>query len=273
MDSVGFDISELFKLFGLKKVILLFLGFYLIGLLSNKVTLVSETLQKKFTSRRLLILKLATVISFSLYIVGSVFLIYSVLKPPKELLIAIGGSAAVAVGFALKDIISSIIAGFILLFDRPFQVGDRVNFGDVYGEVTKIGLRTVRLNTLDDNLVTIPNSKFVTDVVSSGNAGALDMMVVATFNLSLNTNLKLAEDVLKEVVATSRFAYLKKPISIVFNEENQGELFWMKMTVKAYVLDVRYEKAFLSDIIVRGNEAILDNRIDRPQKIFRTLPV
>ncbi len=43
----------------------------------------------------------------------------------------------------------------------------------------------MRLVTLDDNLVTIPNSKFLTDVVSSGNSGALDMMVVVSFHLSI----------------------------------------------------------------------------------------
>jgi small-conductance mechanosensitive channel len=270
MDSSSFDISEFFKLFEFKKVILLIFGFFIIGQLSNQITRLSEALQKRFTSRRLLILKITTVLTFSLYIVGTVFLFYSILSPPKELLIAIGGSAAVAIGFALKDIVSSIIAGIILLFDRPFQVGDRVSFGDTYGEITKIGLRAVRLVTLDDNLVTVPNSKFVTDAVSSGNAGALDMMIVANFNISLHSDLRQAEQILREVVATSRFVYLKKSISIVFEEVNQGELFWIKMSVKAYVLDVRYEKAFLSDIILRGNEALLENNIPRPIKKLQT---
>jgi small-conductance mechanosensitive channel len=181
MDSSTFDVSEFFKLFEFKKIILLIFGFFIIGQLSNQITKLLEALQKRFTSRRLLILKITTVLTFTLYIVGSVFLFYAILRPPKELLIAIGGSAAVAIGFALKDIVSSVMAGIILLFDRPFQVGDRVSFGNTYGEITKIGLRAVRLVTLDDNLVTVPNSRFVTDEVSSGNAGALDMMIVANF--------------------------------------------------------------------------------------------
>jgi len=267
MDSTGIDnFSEFFKLFEVKKIILLLIGFLLMSIISKQVTKVSDSLQLKFTTRRLLILKITTIITFGLYIAGTIFLFYSVLNPPKELLVAIGGSIAVAVGFALKDIVSSMMAGLILLFDRPFQVGDRVHFDGVYGEISKIGLRAVRLKTLDDNLVTIPNSKFVTDAVSSGNAGALDMMIVANFNIDLNSDLRLAREIMREVVATSRYVYLKKPISIVFEEVNKGELFWVQMSAKAYVLDVRYEKAFQTDIVLRGNEALKENNILRPLK-------
>jgi hypothetical protein len=50
------------------------------------------------------------------------------------------------------------------MFDRPFQVGDRVSYGGEYGDIIKIGLRSVRMNTLDDNIITIPNNKVFTDV-------------------------------------------------------------------------------------------------------------
>lgn len=265
MDNPSLDnISEFFKLFELRKIVLLVFGYFVLSFIANYIYKFSEGLQRKFASKRLFILKVTTVLSFSIYILGSIFLFYSVLRPPKELLIAIGGSAAVAIGFALKDIVSSIMAGLILLFDRPFQVGDRVQFGETYGEITKIGLRAVRLNTLDDSLVTIPNSKFVTEAVASSNAGALDMMVVCSFHLALESDLRLARETAREVVSTSRYCYLKKPVSVVFEEKNTGELFFIEMKVKAYVLDVKYEKAFQTDVIMRGNEALKEKALLRP---------
>ena len=51
-----------------------------------------------------------------------------------EVLIAVGGTVAVAIGFALKDFVASIVAGLVILVDRPFQVGDRVSFDGYYGE-------------------------------------------------------------------------------------------------------------------------------------------
>ena len=260
------DISLLiFDFFKLDKVFLFLFLVCIIVLVVKLVSVWSEKLQAKFSGKRLVILQVTTVFSFVSYLLGILGVFYYVFQPSRDLLVAVGGSAAVAVGFALKDLVGSMIAGFILLFDRPFQVGDRVSFGDVYGEIKNIGLRSVRLNTLDDNLVTIPNSKFLTDVVASGNSGALDMMVVIPFYFSVTQDLNKVKELLHEVVITSRFAFLEKPVSIVFEEVALANNFVIKGIVKAYVIDVKYEKAFLSDITTRGNFVLNENNVIRPK--------
>ncbi len=105
--------------------------------------------------------------------------------------------------------------------------------------------------------------------MASGNSGALDMMIVVNFNLSFDSDLWKAKSLLQEVVATSRFAYLKKPITIVAEEMPIGDLFFIQLKVKAYVLDVRYEKAFQTDIVMRGNDVLSKNNIMRPIKTIR----
>lgn len=248
------------------KIFLFILAILLIVISVKLITKWSEYLQVQFASKRLMILQITTIISFALYLFGSIGFFYVIFKPTRDIMVAVGGSAAVAFGFALKDLVGSIIAGFILLFDRPFQVGDRVSFGEFYGEIKSIGLRSVRLQTLDDNLVTIPNSKFLTDSVSSGNTGALDMMIVVNFHISLHENLSLVRDILHEVVITSRFVYLEKPVAISFEEIPSSETFIIKASVKAYVFDVKFEKAFLSDVTIRGNKQLFAKNIQRPIK-------
>lgn len=248
----------------LDKIVLFVFLIACIVLLVKIINLWSEKLQVKFSGKRLVILQVATIFSFFLYLCGFLGSFYMVFKPSREVLVTIGGSAAVAIGFALKDLVGSVIAGFILLFDRPFQVGDRVSFADVYGEIKSIGLRSVRLQTLDDNMVTIPNSKFLTDVVASGNSGALDMMIEANFHVSIYENLERIKTLLHEVVITSRFVFLEKSVIITFNEIPLSNTFVIKVSVKAYVLDVKFEKAFLSDLIARGNKILLENSISRP---------
>ena len=228
-------------------------------------------LSERFPARRLLFHQLATTIGFFIYVSGGLFLIYAVLNPSKQLLLAVGGGAAVAIGFSLKDLVASLFAGLILLFDRPFQVGDRVTFGDTYGEITSIGLRAVRLQTLDDNLVTIPNSRFIVDQVASGNAGALDMMVVMPFHLALHADIALARGILHETVVTSQFVYLKKPVIIVASEVVVGNMLALRLTAKAYVLDVRFEKDFETDVVLRTTEAFREHAIERPAISFSRL--
>lgn len=256
----------IFDFFKLDKIFLFLFLVFCIFISVKILNLWSQKTQERFSGKRLVILQMTTVLSFVTYLVGVIGAFYYVFRPSNELLVALGGSAAVAFGFALKDLVGSMIAGFILLFDRPFQVGDRVSFADTYGEIKNIGLRSVRLSTLDDNLVTIPNSKFLTDVVSSGNSGALDMMVVIPFYLSIYQNLDEVRKMLYEVIITSRFVYLEKPVNIVFEEISLSNNFVIKASVKAYVLDVKYEKAFLSDITIRGNRVLNAHGIKRPVK-------
>jgi small-conductance mechanosensitive channel len=251
----GFDIQRLVAL-GVAALALIWVV--------RTINRIGARFSEKFPARRLLILQVHTSIAFFLYIFGGGVILYSLLYPAKELLYAIGGGTAVAIGLSLKDFASSLVAGLVLLFDRPFQVGDRVQFGDTYGEITSIGLRSVRLQTLDDSTVTIPNSRFISESVSSGNAGALDMMIVIPFHFSLDADIQMARDIIYETVVTSRFAYLKKPVSITASEVAVAERLALQLTAKAYVLDVRYEKTFQTDVVMRATKAFKEKGITRP---------
>ncbi|MBK6286579.1 MAG: mechanosensitive ion channel [Gammaproteobacteria bacterium] len=263
-DNVLSQVATLANMFDVARMSLLILGIAAIAFTNAAVRRLGQALMQRFPSRRFLILQFATLISFTVYIGGSLVLVVGVLQPPREFLIAIGGSAAVAVGFALKDIAASIVSGLILLFDRPFQVGDRVSFDNVYGEIVSIGLRSVRLQTLDDNLVTIPNSRFINDITASANAGALDMMVVTDFHLALDVDINLARDLVRQVIVTSRFAYLKKPVTFSIEEVAVAERLAIRLRAKAYVLDVVYEKALQSDITLRSSELFRQYGLARP---------
>ncbi len=250
------NLLQISGVFSMDNVLLLLLSLIGLVLFVKALEKLGEMIYSKLPSRRMLISQVVTVSAFMIYVFGSSYLVYVILRPPKELMIAITGSAAVAIGLSLKDLVASVIAGFILLFDRLFQVGDRVTFGDTYGEITSIGLRAVRLVTLDDNVITIPNNRFMTDVVASGNAGALEMMLVFDFHV--------ARDLLYEIVVASRYVYLNRPVTIVVAEVVVAEVLAMQLRAKAYVIDVRFEKAFQTDVYMRCTEAFREWSIKRP---------
>jgi len=220
-----------------------------------------DAMGERFTGYRLLLKQASAVSRFGVIILATAVVTSSVFHFTDELLLAVGGSVAVAVGFAFKDLLASLMAGIILLFDRPFQVGDRVEFDGSYGEVKEIGLRTVRLVTLDDNLVSIPNHRFLNDVVACANAGALDQMCVLDFWIGCGEDFGQAKRLVYEAAATSRYVYLAKPILVNVREVPVGagtERFAIKITVKAYVLDGRYETAFGTDITERAKRAFVN---------------
>jgi small-conductance mechanosensitive channel len=219
----------------------------------------------QFASRRLAMQKIATVAQFLIFIITVVIVIALSFRIDKTVLTLIGGTAAVAIGFAMKDIVASFIAGIIIIMDRPFQVGDRVSFDGFYGDITAIGLRSVRLQTLDDNTITIPNSKFLSDITSSGNYGALDMQVVIDFHVGVDQDLERARTIVTEAALSSRYVYLAKPVVVLVTQEIIQSLVTVRLRLKAYVLDTQHEKAFETDITLRCLRAMHAANITTPR--------
>ncbi|MCO4769504.1 MAG: mechanosensitive ion channel [Deltaproteobacteria bacterium] len=230
-----------------------------------------DQLGERFTDRRLLLKKVAALSRFFIYLLIVVIISTSVLALESEALLAVAGSIGVAVGFAFKDLLASVIAGVILLMDQPFQVGDRVTFGTYYGEVKEIGLRSVRVVTLDDNLVTIPNALFLSEAVASANAGQLDAMVVVPFYIAAAEDYEKAQEIVREAALTSAYVYVEKPVVTLVSDEFLGERFVTIIRLKAYVFDARYEKAFSSDITRRVKSAFRSSEIRGPDIAYRDL--
>jgi len=74
-------------------------------------------------------------------------------------IIAILGAAGLAIGLALQGMLANIAAGVMLLFLRPFKIGDYIEAGDIGGEITEIGLFTTELKDADGIFVVAPNNK------------------------------------------------------------------------------------------------------------------
>ena len=69
------------------------------------------------------------------------------------------GIGTVAVGLAAQDTLSNMIAGFFIMFDRPFRIGDRIELENkTLGDVVDIGLRTTRIQTLQNTIAVLPNA-------------------------------------------------------------------------------------------------------------------
>jgi small-conductance mechanosensitive channel len=216
--------------------------------------------------RRLMLKKVASFSRVAIFGFATYMLVMTFFdaEEDKTALIGLGGTLAVTIGFALKDTASSVMAGILILFDQPFQVGDRVTFGDTYGEVTEIGLRSVRIVTLDDSEVSIPNNKFLTESVTSGNSGALDMMIVIKFYISMDEEFDVARRIIYEACVTSKYVYLNKPVTITMKDDITGMAFSTIIQCKAYVIDTRYEKAFETDVTARVKRAFKDHGIKYP---------
>jgi len=226
---------------------------------------VSERLSEKLVAKRLLIKQTNTLIAFAVYLVATMIAASAVLELSAQAVFALSGTIAVTLGFAFQDVAASFLAGIPILINKPFQVGDRISFGGFYGEVKEIGLRTVRLVTLDDNLVTIPSNSFLTAPVASANAGELDCMVVMTYWTTPAADHARARQIIHDAVMASKYLYLGKPFGVlVATRLSDTGRMAIEYTAKAYVYDALHEKAFASDVTERVLTAFREEGIEMP---------
>jgi small-conductance mechanosensitive channel len=223
-----------------------------------------DRLGRKIPKRRLLTEKVSSFARISIFIVGTYLAGATLLEDRQSAAIGVMGTLAVALGFALKDTVSSVMSGILILIDQPFQVGDRVRFGEFYGEVREIGLRTVRIVTLDDQLVSIPNNKFLTEAVASANDGDLDMMVRIKFHVAISEDADLVKQLVYRACVTSKYVFLNKPVTMRVVDEEVSYTFVTTVTCKAFVVDARFEKAYVSDVTERVKLAFQRHRIESP---------
>jgi small-conductance mechanosensitive channel len=236
-------------------------------LLMKYFTRILETLAERWTSLRLTIKSIIPVIRIFGWTTVLYLIIAGILAPPIETIIAVTASAGIAIGFASQDILKNIFGGIMILFDRPFQVGDKIQIGQYYGEVRSIGLRTVRIVTPDDSLVSVPNMEIVNQSVSNANSGESNCQVVAEFFLPPDIDLDRTKLIAYRAAAVSRFVFLNKPISVILkNEIHQGRSL-LKMQVKAYVFDIRFEFPFMSEITETVMKELQASKIINPAQL------
>lgn len=210
-----------------------------------------DGISSQFTQRRMLMQKLQSFFQFFIYMSTGITVFMLSFRVDERVLALIGGTLAVSVGFALKDLTASFIAGLTIMIDRPFQVGDRVTFEGHYGDIIAIGLRSVRMQTLNDDIITIPNNKFLNEVAMSGNYGALDMQVVIPFYIGMDQDINIARDIIQEAASSSRYIHLPKPVVVLVKQTITDNYLAIQLTCKAYVVDIKVEKLFETDITLR----------------------
>ncbi len=109
------------------------------------------------------------------------------------------GVVGIAIGFAAQDLLSNVISGFVIFWDKPFAVGDFVTVHDQYGSVTNVTLRSTRIRTNRNTFVVLPNKRIIDDVLvnhSKHGETRLDIPV----GIAYKENIPEARDVILAAV-------------------------------------------------------------------------
>jgi small conductance mechanosensitive channel len=142
------------------------------------------------------------VATLAFYAAGAVGLVVALSIGGVNLGVLIGslGLGAVALGFALQDIVGNFSAGIVLLLEHPFTEGDHIAIPDAEGEVEEIRVRATRLRAPDGQLVIVPNKLLFTQVLTNGSA-AMRRRVEVPLEVPYGQDLARAREVLLATAA------------------------------------------------------------------------
>lgn len=113
------------------------------------------------------------------------------------------GLTSLALGFALKDIISNFISGMLILVLRPFELGDQIVVGETEGNVERIELRATQLRTYDGRVVLIPNAEVFTSRIINNTAAPIRRSSVELF-IGYDSDLQQVVTVLKNAAQATQ---------------------------------------------------------------------
>jgi small conductance mechanosensitive channel len=226
-------------------------------------------LAKRLPARqRMYLLPSIPVFRLAILIITFAMIVPMVIQTSLQNLIAILGFTAVALGFAFKDYISSLIAGIVAIYERPYRVGDWVTIDGAYGEVQSLSLRALRLFTPDDTVVSIPHIKIWTTNIFNGNDGNRNLLCVAHFYVDPDHDATRARRKLHDVALTSPYLDMNHKIRVLVQEQPWGTHYQLK----AYPLDSRDQFQFISDLTVRGKAALANLGVKPARSVSAPAP-
>jgi len=125
-----------------------------------------------------------------------------------------------AIALAAQDIIGDLISGYVILMDRTFKVGDRIEIPnqDAWGDVVEIGTRTTRIRTRDNNLVIIPNSDMADGQITNYTLPDPNYRLQSDIGIGYGQDLDRIRHVLSDAVRSVDEVLKNQPIQVLFIE-------------------------------------------------------
>lgn len=206
---------------------------------------------------RLSALALVPLLRLVVIAVSLALIIPQLIEPTFENLVAVLGAAGLALGFALKDYVSSLIAGIVVIYEGAYRPGDWVEVEGKYGEVRTVGMRAMEMVTPDDTVIVVPHQALWTKLIHNANDGTQNLQCVADFYLDPAHEGQKVRALLQDVALTSPYLQVERPVDVIAAERPWGTHY----RLKAYPVDPRDQFRFTTDLTVRGKAALREANV------------
>ena len=172
--------------------------------------------------------------------------------------IAGAGVAGIAIGFAAKDTLSNLIAGVLLIIDRPFEIGDRIEVWSAptgsatWGDVINIGLRATKIKTTDNIVIIIPNNEIMLRDIINYTIISEDIRLRINIGIAYDADLKKAKRAILRVAQATEGVAEDPPPKVVVRNFGESSV---DLQLRVWIHDARRRMDTISDITDKVKEA------------------
>jgi small-conductance mechanosensitive channel len=215
MGDSEFTITTLLVLLGS-----LFLLFFLTAKLKR---LMLKRILPRYNMEPGVSLSIATIVRYIIVTVGLIVILQTTGIDLSALGILMG-ALGVGIGFGLQNITNNFISGIIILFERPVKVGDRIEVGDVAGNIVTISARATTIITNDNIAVVIPNSDFINSTVINWSLNDRNVRFNFPVGVSYKEDPAKIKKLLLEVARANPGVLDTPPPDVLFDEFGNSSL-------------------------------------------------
>jgi MscS family membrane protein len=174
------------------------------------------------------------------------------------------GIAGIAVGLALQPVLTNIIAGISIILDKSINEDDIIYVDDkIEGKVEKIGLRSTKLRTSNDETIIIPNSKLAENRVSNISIPEPKVRIIIPFSIAYGSDIEKARKVVLNEIKTIKNLDRKEPISVRFMKMGDSGLEF-EAFFHIMIMHLRGKSDAVDEANTKIYNALIHNKIGIP---------
>lgn len=178
------------------------------------------------------------------------------------------GIGSLAIALAAQATLSDTINGFVIMVDRPFRIGDRIEIQDLdtWGDVVDIGLRSTRIRTRDNRMVIVPNSVIGKSLIVNYSYPDTQYRIQIHVGVAYGTDIEEARKVLIEAVSKVEGVLSEHPVDALFLEFGDSALifrvrWWLDSFVDTRRMFDRVNTAMYKALTETGIELPFPQRV------------
>jgi len=165
---------------------------------------------------------------------------------PMDRLTVVLGALGVGIGLGMQNIVNNFVSGIILIFERPFRIGDFVELADKKGRVKDIGIRSSKLVTQQGSEVIIPNGDLLSGRLVNWTLSHDYVKTELLFKVPAETDLAQLKKMVENQVAKTEHAMSKLPVEVLVNNIAAGTI---ELKIMAWVESIYTEPNFKSELM------------------------